>query len=323
MKIRYQVILMMTVIFIGIVIGVVIEVRRQIPALTLARTLDAPLRDNSKVSLIVVGDTGTGNDNQRKVAALMEKVCVAESPNAIVLLGDNFYEHGVATTDDAQWRIKFTDVYNAPCIQKLKVYAILGNHDYEGSPTAQIEYTKISPEGRWNMPSRYYSVRFGALVDLFAVDTNFPDKCFFAGCSLSWTERELKYSKAKWKVVAGHHPLRSGGRYDKPKPIVRWTLPSTLCDGGASVYLTAHDHALQHLKGNTMGGDCVINQFISGGGGGNLYPPKTLEGLTQFAATTHGFLVARFTPERADYLFYGTESDAPLYETSELATAAP
>ena len=45
----------------------------------------------------------------------------------VVLLGDNFYEDGVASVDDPQWQTKFEDPY---ANIDLPFYAVLGNHDH-------------------------------------------------------------------------------------------------------------------------------------------------------------------------------------------------
>src|SRR5262249_38799142 len=143
---------------------------------------DASTPSTSVVRLVALGDTGEGNEAQRLVAEQMGKHCMAVGGcTAVVMLGDNFYDNGVVSVDDPQWRTKFEDIYDVPGLNGLKFYVALGNHDYgytsSGSRDAQLDYSQL-PVGKdagqrssdkWVMPMPYYDVRLG-LVHLFALD---------------------------------------------------------------------------------------------------------------------------------------------------------
>ena len=102
------------------------------------------------VNFLVVGDWGRqGTNHQRDVAVQMGKSAAALRSRCVISVGDNFYEDGVASTADPQWRSSFEEVYTAPSLQ-IPWYAALGNHDYRGSPQAQVAYTRNST--RWRMP---------------------------------------------------------------------------------------------------------------------------------------------------------------------------
>lgn len=318
MKIRTQILFVIAVLIVGISIGVSLEFRKRIPPLVITRSVEHVPQENERVNLLVFGDFGSGDDLQRKVAELVNTVCEKEKSDAILTVGDNIYDHGVTSTDDPQWNTKVFDMYNGSCSGKLKIYAALGNHDYEGNAKAQIEMTNVNP--RWQMPARFYKVAFGSLVDLVVVDTNFPDKCGFSACSLTWAENELQASNAIWKIVTGHHPLASGGRYPKPKAALGATLPNTLCDGKANAFFSGHDHNLQHLKGKMAGSSCAFNHFISGAGGGEVPTPvNPVAGLTEFALATPGILSVTYTPQSADYKFYDAHSGLVVYQYVERA----
>ena len=102
----------------------------------------------------------------------MEIAANALRPQFIISVGDNFYEHGVASTDDPQWQKTFEDVYVAPSLQ-VPWYVALGNHDYLGNCDAQIAYSRLSQ--RWNMPARYFTqtrpIDAATAVDFFYLDT--------------------------------------------------------------------------------------------------------------------------------------------------------
>lgn len=303
--------------FLAIVAGIVLEYRRQIPTNTISHYVSHSLPDNNRVRFLAIGDYGSGDAHQRAVAALLERLCVEQSPDAFLLLGDNFYMHGVKNTTDEQWQQKFEQMYAGDCLKNVKAYAVLGNHDYEGHPGAQIEYTK--KQQRWIMPARYYKASFGNLVDVFAMDTNFPDRCGLVFlCGVDWIAREIKKSTATWKFAIGHHPLLSVGRHKRPKLMLEKNFSKVFCDPPVDAFFSGHDHNMQHINGVPQSGECAIQQFISGGGGAELYPVASEGAL--FAKTAWGALTLDVNAVTAAVSFYDAapESKAnqklvPLY----------
>jgi tartrate-resistant acid phosphatase type 5 len=292
------------------------EYLRQMPLVSYERILKHPPSRAGEVSLLVTGDVGSGNENQIAVAELLERLCLENSPDAIVLLGDNFYERGVKTTEDPQWFSKFENMYNKACLASKKFYIVLGNHDYKGNVTAQIEYTKRG-SGRWTLPSRYYEAQFDNILGLFAIDTNIPEKCGIASlCSMDWMAKQIQDSTAQWKVIIGHHPVLSLGKHRKLDFLPSLTLPHLICSTKADLYLAGHDHNMQHLKGSYRSSACDIDQFVLGSGGATSYPIEKREGLTKFAASNYGAGLLKFNKTTAQIILYNTEKKEPLYSYS-------
>ena len=100
---------------------------------------------------LVVGDWGQASEPQRQVAGAMAQVAGQGGARFVISTGDNFYPRGVGSVSDPQFRDAFEEVYAAPSLQ-APWYVVLGNHDYEGSPNAEIAYSSRSP--RWRMPAR-------------------------------------------------------------------------------------------------------------------------------------------------------------------------
>lgn len=279
------------------------------------------------VDLLITGDIGTGNENQRAVAAVMEGLCARVRPHAVLLLGDNFYDDGVTSVDDPQWEAKFERMYDGPCLARTRFFAVLGNHDYHGNVEAQIAYTARRAD-RWTLPARFYSVRFGRILHLAVVDTNSFELCGIARlCGFDWTREELRASAARWKVVAGHHPALSSGRHTPFARLRGLTLPRTLCQARPDLYLAGHDHNLQHLIGvyefvprgigpllqALAGTDCLTEQLVVGGGGGGLYAIGPPSPSRHWAMTSFGVLHARFDGEEARYVFHAAPGGEALY----------
>lgn len=278
----------------------------RVPLRGYARTWDLKIRHPGEVRLLVVGDTGSGDDNQRAVAAAMEQRCLIEQPDAVVLLGDNFYMNGVQDVQDAQWQSKFSEIYGQPCLSATPFAAVLGNHDYHGNPQAQVDYSRTSA-GRWIMPARAFVLRAPGILNIAMIDSNFPDRCFFEFCSLDRVLVDLVQQPAPWTLVAGHHPLFSGGKYRKMKPFRRQLVGGVYCAAGASMYWSGHDHNLQFLHGQDGDLPCDVNQLIIGGGGAALYPAQFLPGQSEFAQSMHGFAFARIRADSLHMDVYGVQ----------------
>ena len=61
----------------------------------------------------------------------------------IISTGDNFYESGVDSVENSQWKTSYENVYSGKGLQK-NWCVVLGNHDYSGNSNAQITYSQKS-----------------------------------------------------------------------------------------------------------------------------------------------------------------------------------
>ena len=93
------------------------------------------------MSIICIGDFGTGTEMQYKVSKLMNKIINRKKTKFILGLGDNIYPVGVENVKDEQFITKFEDPYKN-ITDSIKFYHVLGNHDYYGNYQAQMDYTK-------------------------------------------------------------------------------------------------------------------------------------------------------------------------------------
>lgn len=289
------------------------QVWSTIPHSVISHEIMGRANDEQEVRLIFVGDTGTGDANQQNVAKFLEEICLATNPAGIVFLGDNFYNIGVESVSDPLWESRFEQMYSGECLKNQAFYAVLGNHDYRSVPDAQIIYTRHRG-GRWTMPARFYSLQFAQMVEIGAADTSIPDRCGIASlCSVDWLIEKLRASNARWKILIGHHPILSGGKYRSLKGLGYLTLPELYCKSGASVYISGHDHGLQHLHGRHPAANCKIEQIVSGGGGASLYDIEKIPEKTLFSASAHGFVLGRFTSDEQRYEFYTLNNNEPAY----------
>ncbi|MEL7088472.1 MAG: metallophosphoesterase, partial [Planctomycetota bacterium] len=104
------------------------------------------------ITFLAVGRQGYGNDHGRRVAAGMERAAAERPTHFVVFGGDNFFRNGVESVDDPQWQTKFEDQYDGPHLRGLPMFAVLGNHDHDGNPQAQVGYARQRKgTGRWRM----------------------------------------------------------------------------------------------------------------------------------------------------------------------------
>lgn len=263
--------------------------------------------DTAYLDFMALGDTGTGGQGQQQVANAMARHAAAIPPAFVLLLGDNFYELGVASADDSAWTHKFEQIYAADSLQ-VPFYAVLGNHDHYGNIAAQLDYAHRAAAGkaastRWTLPARYYS--FSRLLDdgtdvLFvALDTEPLVSPFGTAAErqaqLDWLQQTLAGSRARWKIVFGHHPLYSGGMHGHQARLID-TLEPIFVQQGVDLYLAGHDHDQQMLQPRQG-----VHYIVSGAGGKSRdvrWLPETL-----YAATNLGFTQYRVSAHELQLVF--------------------
>ena len=224
-----------------------------------------------------------------------------------VSVGDNFYDTGVQSVSDPQWRTSFEDVYIHPALQ-TPWYVALGNHDYRGVPQAQVDYARTSP--RWRMPARYFTHSHaapdGQRVDLFVLDTSPMVRRYDSiteatqlranvesqdvPAQLRWLDAALGRSTAAWKIVAGHHPVFSGGSEHGSTPELIAQVKPLLERHGVQLFMNGHDHDLQHIVVGPV-------TYICTGAGSKTRPPSAIAG-TRFCSDRSGFTAYRIMGNR-------------------------
>jgi acid phosphatase len=267
---------------------------------------------------LIVGDWGQASDQQRQVASAMAGVASRIETRFVISTGDNFYPHGVASVTDSQFQDSFEDIYSAPSLQ-TPWYAVLGNHDYEGSPNAEVAYSNRS--SRWRMPSRYWAEEMsagGATATFYFLDTtpiarlsNAAAHVPLLGTSdeargqLQWFEQRLASDRSAWKIVVGHHPILSSGNHGET-PAVAERVKPLLERYGVQIYLNGHDHDLEHLVDNN------VNYVCSGSGARS----RQVESVAQsrFAYANVGFASCGLGADALTLRFHDGDA-VVVYET--------
>lgn len=247
----------------------------------LPRLEHQPVAEGS-LSFLVVGDWGrNGHYNQSLVALQMGKLGEKLNIEFTVSTGDNFYDDGLTGVDDPQFQDSFSNIYTAPSLQK-QWYNVLGNHDYRGDVEAQLSPVLTQRDSRWVCMRSY--ILDAEIAEFFFVDTTpFCDKYFTdpEGHVYDWSgvlprkaylanllrdvDLALKASTAKWKIVVGHHTMKSIGHHGDTVELVAHLLP-VLLENDVDLYFNGHDHCLEHISGL----ESPI-QFLTSGGGSKAW----------------------------------------------------
>jgi hypothetical protein len=133
-------------------------------------------------NILMLGDWGTVSqpDQQIAVATAMKRWCddYRIRPDALLMLGDNFYGEMPDGVNSHRWIKQFEQMYPSFAFPG-PVYPVLGNHDYErfrgNKVEAELAYTGRS--SRWTMPHRWYTVQIPKqepLLILICLDSNLP-----------------------------------------------------------------------------------------------------------------------------------------------------
>lgn len=187
-----------------------------------------PLKPGS-TRFAIIGDSGTGEAPQFQIAEAMQRLHAEFPFEFVLMLGDNIYGNNNA----AAYKRKFEDPYQSLLKSGIKFYAALGNHD---DPNQRL-YKPFNMDGK-----RFYSFKKGD-AEFFALDSTYmsPEQ-------LSWIQKELSGSSAKWKICFFHHPLYSSARFHGADVDLRKQLEPLLIRNGVSVVLNGHEHVYERLQ---------------------------------------------------------------------------
>ncbi|EFN52564.1 hypothetical protein CHLNCDRAFT_32423 [Chlorella variabilis] len=290
---------------------------------------------------LVVGDWGRGGKhNQTKVAAAMARKAEAMRTDFVLSTGDNFYPSGLLSPEDPAFDASFTSIYHQPSLQ-VPWHAALGNHDHGEtadpsspacgawdpacfySPLNELDARLAQRDARWHCERSFVLSLAGGAVDVFFLDTTpllleyaaVPWRANRGGLEeQSWEgqlrelEARLARSAAGWKLVVGHHPIRTTHRkWHAWAEMVEHVEP-LLTKYGVQAYLCGHDHNLQLLHKPGTG-----YWHVTSGGGSRVGPKFRGTKHALFQHGGNGFVAVRLSPSLMAVEYMGLDSEQPLY----------
>jgi len=194
-----------------------------------AQDLTLPRKQGS-LKFAVIGDTGTGDSNQARVAKVLWGTHQNFPYEFALMVGDNIYGADNPRDYEKKFEIPYKPILDAG----VKFYAALGNHD---SPNQRL-YKPFNMNGQ-----RFYSFKPKNGVRFFALDSNYMDPE-----QLQWLEKELKASGSDWKIAFFHHPLYSSGERHGSDTALKDQLEPLFQKYSVDLVLTGHDHVYERIK---------------------------------------------------------------------------
>lgn len=208
---------------------------------------------DSHLNFAVIGDTGTGEPPQYAIAKRMVEAREKTPFDFVLMLGDNIYGGG----NPKFFKPRFEDPYKELLGAGVKFYAALGNHD-AANAAAHVKYEGFNMGGH-----RYYSfVKGDGLIEFFALDTNETKTAELSKAQLSWLDRALGNSTAKWKVAYFHHAMYSSGKMHRSYVALRAQLEPLFVKYRVNAAFSGHFHVYERLKPQKG-----IHYYIAGSGG--------------------------------------------------------
>jgi len=281
----------------------------------------------AEVRMAFIGDGGTGDANQ---AAVRDQI-LRFLPRTLFLLGDNIYTDGRAE----YIRPRFYDVYLPLLMRGVVIHSALGNHDVQDCAAAEVDPLPPTADAyRWRErhcdveehlghapfgyvgQRRYYSFTSDPsprpLVEVFVLDSN-----TLAGsqsklprgsdrAQLDWLDGVLGASRARWRLLAFHHPTESPtakngflgfGDGRVPEVALKNQLEPILARHPVvDAVFTAHNHFYARMV--PRGG---VRYFVSGGGGRRVYGFQPAPGYLATGGAYLHMLYVRITRDRFEY----------------------
>ena len=237
------------------------------PLPTISLPTGSPTDEPALLAFAVVGDFGTGEEDQYAVSERMCSWRENHGFDLVITTGDNIYPDG----DPDLFEKEFYEPYDCLLSDGVGFHAVLGNHDVQtenGRP-------EIEDEG-FGMSGRNYVVRTGG-VRFVMIDSN--------NVNMRFLRRATRAAEGDvWTIVSMHHPVYSPGDGHGSEPGFRPAMPRLFRKRGVDLVLQGHDHiyaATKSLKG--------IRYVVTGGGGAGLYG-CTQQSFSAKCAERHHFL---------------------------------
>jgi hypothetical protein len=199
----------------------------------------------------VVGDSGTGDANARRVRDAWRTHEGGRAPDFWLMLGDNAYDSGT----DGQYQRAVFDTYSVQLAQSVD-WPTFGNHDALSatSTTQSGAYydaftlpANAEAGGVASGTEAYWSFDW-ANVHFVCLDSQDTDRSP-TGAMADWLRRDLAATTQEWVVAFFHHPPYSKGNHDSDVEIrhveMRENILPILEDFGVDLILSGHSHSYE------------------------------------------------------------------------------
>lgn len=215
--------------------------------------------NDQTIQMWVLGDCGTGNNDQRAVRDGFKNYMVGKGDiNGIILLGDNAYDFGT----DGQYQDAFFQNMYEDIICNKTIWPCPGNHDYYSGADAATQtgpyYDIFAPTkngeagGLASNTEAYYSYNIGN-THFISLDSHDSSRDS-TGAQATWLKADLAQNQSDFTIVYFHHAPYTKGSHnsDNPFPFIDGELPEMrqeimpiLERYGVDLVLSGHSHSYE------------------------------------------------------------------------------
>jgi len=251
-------------------------------------------------SILCLGNYGSGELGQYKVAKLMIYLYNKYKYKFVLGLGNNIIPNGVTSLNDIEFKFKFEEPYKE-LLKEIKFYNILGEIDYitDKSVKGEIEYSSINK--KWILPGNFYC--FKKFINKIPVQFIILDSNIHKNKNKKeqeiWAINTLLDSKSRWNILVSHHPWISFGNseYDDDLNILFNKLVNTK---KVDLIISGHEFNQQHIYIPNK-----PNMIISGVGSMvGKYPIIKIYDELKFSSNELGCCLIEVTKNKLNIGFY-------------------
>jgi acid phosphatase type 7 len=211
------------------------------------------------------GDCGNNSVNQIKVRNEIDKYIADKPLTAWIIMGDNAYSDG----SDAEYQLKFFNIYKDNLLKKYAMFPSPGNHDYRDFRQASYkDQNKMAYYQNFTMPVKgesgglpsntpsYFSFDIGNThflsLDSYGEDAKGTHMYDQLSEQAEWTKKDLQANKSKWVVAYWHHPPYTMGSHnsdtEKDLVAIRENFIKHLEEQGVDLIICGHSHVYERSK---------------------------------------------------------------------------
>ena len=225
--------------------------------------------EKRQLRFFVLGDFGSGDDVQSRVADAMVSAARREPPDFIIGTGDSVYPLPVngasnPTLGNAVLGERFDRYYSRLGVE---FFQCLGNEDlkevFDGNPSPMVEHSWVSKV--WRLPAAQYRIpNLPPWITIHVANTNVfgyqdcvAEPALFSEVGMNQQIDAIRESFATatgLRILVGHHPIFTAGkrtlRYNGDgEQLYMRKLRRAIEDCGVHFYLNGHEHHQSHITG--------------------------------------------------------------------------
>jgi hypothetical protein len=262
-------------------------------------------------AFLVLGDSGTGDEEQLAVAARMGE----SAANLIVHTGDMVYPEALPE----EWDPKFFTPYR-DLLARLVLWPAIGNHDVRGDDGASWRDVFHTPANNAEGDERYYSFRYGnalfvVLDTYWDLDPGTPQYAFL--------REALGTTMAMWKFVVLHDTIYSSGDHGGDDTF-RDDLVPVFDSLGVDLVFMGHDHDYERtvpLFADRPVPPGAGTVYVTTGGGGASLTPVGQSAFTAYSESVHHFV--RVSVDAGVLMLEMVREDGTVGDTLSLIKEVP